>query len=108
MGWHNTSRQSRDYGAEWDKLRLEVLRRDNGLCQCSHCKAAGLITIASEVDHIVSRARAKQLGWSKARTEDPANLQAINTECHKRKTIEENGGEFRSKPTIGLDGFPIA
>jgi 5-methylcytosine-specific restriction protein A len=107
MAWHSTSRQSRDYGTEWDKLRLVILRRDNGLCQCGHCKAEHRTTIATEVDHIVSRAEAKRRGWSKAQTEDPTNLQAINTDCHKRKTQEETGGKFKRRPRIGIDGFPI-
>lgn len=37
----------------------------------------------------------------------PENLQAINSECHRIKTIEENGGKAKPKRRIGIDGFPI-
>ncbi|MBI4291298.1 MAG: HNH endonuclease [Betaproteobacteria bacterium] len=103
--WSTESRHARGYGAEWDKLRLLVLERDGHLCQCQHCKAEGRVTLATEVDHVVSRARATALGWSKARTEDPSNLQAINSDCHVRKTQEEQGKTV--KPKIGLDGWAI-
>ena len=42
--WPTESRHKRGYGAEWDKLRLLVLRRDNGLCKCSHCASEGRVT----------------------------------------------------------------
>ena len=61
--------------------------------------------VATQVDHVVSRAKAKALGWTSERTEDMANLQAINAECHARKTIEEQGGKVAVR--IGLDGYPI-
>jgi len=77
------------------------------LCQCVHCKADDLTKIATEVDHIVSRAKAKALGWSSAKTEDQNNLQAINEDCHERKSIEDAGGQPKPKVRIGLDGFPI-
>src|ERR1039457_1621377 len=41
------------------------------------------------------------------RIEHPNNLQAINTHCHARKTIEEQGKTVKPKRYIGLDGFPI-
>jgi 5-methylcytosine-specific restriction enzyme A len=105
--WPTESRHKRGYGAEWDKLRKLVLERDEHLCQCRHCLAEGRTTIATEVDHIVSRANAQALGWSKARTEDPSNLQAINSDCHAIKTQEEQGKSIKPKRFIGLDGFPV-
>ena len=84
-----------------------VLERDSHLCQCRHCRAEARTTIATEVDHIVSRATAQSLGWSKARAEHLDNLQAINTHCHARKTQEEQGKTVKPKRHIGLDGFPI-
>lgn len=73
------SRHQRGYGSAWDKLRLVVMRRDRGLCQ--PCLAAGHVTAASAVDHILARARGggDELG----------NLQAICSECHRRKTDAE-------------------
>jgi 5-methylcytosine-specific restriction protein A len=106
--WPAESRHKRGYGAVWDKVRRFVLERDGHLCQCRHCKAEDRTTIATEVDHIVSRATAQSLGWSKARTEHPNNLQAINSDCHVIKTQEEQGKTVKPKRYIGLDGFPIS
>ncbi len=106
--WPAESRHKRGYGAEWDQVRKLVLERDEHLCQCRHCQAGGRTTIATEVDHIVSRANAQALGWSKARAEHPNNLQAINSDCHAIKTQEEQGKTVKPKRHIGLDGFPIA
>lgn len=97
----------RTYGKAWEKVRAEVLKRDNYLCQCQHCKKEKRTSLATEVDHIVSRAKAQALGWTPERTEHPDNLQAINHDCHKRKTTEENGGIPKPKVRIGLDGFPV-
>ncbi len=106
-GWSTTSKQLRGYGAEWDIKRRRVLHRDGYRCKCSHCAAAGKLLIASEVDHIVSRAKARAMGWSPERIEAEENLQAINSECHKRKTIEERGASYRPQRRVGPDGFPL-
>ena len=103
--WPTTSRQSRGYGAEWDKIRKLVLERDSYLCQCKYCKAEGRMTLATHVDHVISKAKASLMGWTQKQIDDPSNLQSINKNCHERKTIEEKGG--KPKPKIGLDGFPI-
>jgi 5-methylcytosine-specific restriction endonuclease McrA len=61
-----------------------------------------------DVDHITSRAKAKVLRWSKAKTEALTNLQYLCRPCHKRKTAEETGKVYREpRPAIGLDGWPI-
>lgn len=65
-------------GSSWMRIIERIMRRDNGLCQCSECKAAGRLLIAHQVDHIVELAD----GGSNA----DANLQAINADCHVRKT----------------------
>jgi 5-methylcytosine-specific restriction protein A len=105
--WSTLTRQQRGYGRDWELKRARVLERDSHLCQCLHCKASGRVAVATEVDHIVSRAKAQALGWTEEQAEDEANLQAINTDCHKRKTQEERGKHFRSKVRIGLDGWPV-
>jgi len=105
--WPTTSRHERGYGAAWVKLREIVLERDGRLCQCTHCKAEGRTTIATHVDHVISKAKAKALGWSEAQIDDPSNLQAINADCHERKGIEEYGGKAKPKRPIGIDGFPV-
>ena len=57
-------------------LRKSILARDCELCQV--CFAAGRVTLAREVDHIVS----KEMGGSN----DPSNLQSICKPCHQLKT----------------------
>ena len=106
--WSTESRQARNYGPEWARKRERVLARDNHLCHCEHCRAEGRIRLATEVDHVVSRAKARRLGWTEERTEAEGNLGAINTECHKRKTQEERGKRWVSRGKIGLDGWPKA
>ena len=105
--WPDTSRHTRGYGSAWNRIRVIVLKRDGNLCQCERCKTEGRIAIATEVDHVVSRTKAKSLGWTEERTEHPNNLQAINSVCHERKTIEEQGKRARKFTKIGLDGYPI-
>ena len=99
-GWPNESRHKRGYGSAWDKIRLIVLKRDNGLCQCSKCQGGKIrVTPATEVDHIIPKA--------KGGTDDMSNLQAINKECHKKKTAREQGRTLKQKTAIGTDGYPV-
>ena len=74
-----TSSTARGYGYAWQQLRLIVLARDNGLCQCPECK------------HIVSKARAAHLGWSQQQVDSLDNLRAVHSECHRRITMLDNG-----------------
>ncbi len=99
MSWPSTSKQSRGYGGTWLKRRARVLKRDNYLCQCRHCKAASRVLIATEVDHVIPK--------TQGGTDDDANLQSINGECHKVKNIEDQGVRPREKVRIGRDGLPI-
>lgn len=94
MPWPTTSRQSRGYGAEWDRLRLRILARDFGLCQ--PCRRAGAVKQGTEVDHVVPRA--------KGGSEDDDNLQTICSDCHKAKTLTDEGRSLR--PTVAADGVP--
>lgn len=105
MAWSRESRTARGYGPAWDRLRIEILQRDNYLCTCAHCKAENRTTPANEVDHIVSKAKAKRMGWTDAQIDHPSNLGAINHDCHVRKTNEEMGRRTRQR--IGLDGYPV-
>ena len=107
-GWPSTSRHDRGYGWEWDQLRLQVLKRDAGLCHCQRCQGGKVFTkIATEVHHVVSREDAARRGWTKEQTEAMSNLQAINSECHKRETAAAQGRELKAKQRIGIDGYPI-
>lgn len=100
-GWstETRSRRERGYGPDWDRLRKRILERDCYLCQCKHCKAEKLTTLAHEVDHIVPKA--------KGGTDAPSNLQAIARDCHKRKTAEDEGKLPREHVRVGTDGWPI-
>jgi 5-methylcytosine-specific restriction protein A len=109
MTWSRESRQARGYDAAWDRLRLVILRRDKYLGQCDQCKGGkpgGRLTEANEVNHKVPKAEAKRLGWTRAQTDDPSNLHAINTNCHKRVTAEQQGRTLRPR---GCDtrGVPL-
>jgi hypothetical protein len=81
-GWRQDAHaEDRTTGRAWRRLRAKVLARDGGLCQCSECSASGEYKIAHEVDHI------KPI--SQGGTDAMDNLQAINRDCHKRKSLRE-------------------
>lgn len=98
MSWHGDGRSSteRGYGHAWRKLRTTILKRDGH--QCQPCKRKGRLTAATQVDHIVPKA--------KHGTDHPSNLQAICDECHEAKTALDNGA--RPAVRIGIDGFPVS
>ena len=82
-GWGRTSTKTaheRGYGWGWSKLRKRILQRDQGLCQ--PCLHKSKVAVATEVDHITP----KSMGGS----DDPSNLQAICSRCHKLKTHSES------------------
>jgi 5-methylcytosine-specific restriction protein A len=85
------------YGKGWKKKRARILRRDGYRCQCDDCRITGNPRPATEVDHKVP---VEQGG-----TNDDSNLQAINGECHKRKTKLDEG----KQPGYGCTdtGFPL-
>lgn len=92
------TRQQRGYGREWEKLRAVVLRAEP-LCRPCRAMHPPRTTIATAVDHILSKA--------KGGTDDLANLQPICRPCHGRKTIEDGGGRPSRKRAISSDGWPI-
>lgn len=100
-GWHRTSRHARGYGSAWDRLRLQILKRDTYLCQCPRCLGGELrVRPAHEVDHIRPRAQGGD--------DSPSNLRAVNRECHKRLTLEQQGKALTPARRIGVDGWPIS
>jgi 5-methylcytosine-specific restriction enzyme A len=106
MPWGTKTRQERSYGAAWEKLRKLTIARDKGLCQM--CLKEGRVTRGKDVDHIVSRAKAKQMGWSDERTESLANTQYLCRDHHLAKTEQEQGKTKRPpRPKIGPDGWPV-
>lgn len=92
-GWErsNAGKTSgeRGYDYAWQQRRKRVLSRDCGLCQI---KGPGCRFIASEVDHKMSKAAARAVGWTEERIEDDSNLQAACGPCHKAKTATERAG----------------
>lgn len=107
MAWSKESRHTRGYGAAWNKLRLVILARDMHLCQCEQCAKRLVPLPATEVNHKTSKAEAKRLRWTAAQIDDPSNLEAINKECHKRVTAQQQGKTLTPKITIGADGWPV-
>lgn len=76
------------------QIRESVFRRDGKLCQS--CLKRGEYTQAQEVDHI----KALEDGG----TDDPDNLQAICTDCHKAKTAGKVGCDASGIPLDGWGG----
>lgn len=73
------SRIVRGYDAAWLRLRAWFMRQPCNVA-CAHCLAAGVVTIAAEVDHIVPFD-----GPADPRRLDRTNLQALCVPCHRRK-----------------------
>lgn len=70
------------YSHKWRKARL-VFLSENPLCV--HCLDNGHETPAVEVDHIKSAADHPELFF------EHANLRALCTSCHSRRTAREQG-----------------
>ena len=85
-------------GRPWRRLRDAVLLRDHYLCQCAECANRLAPLIATEVDHVIPLA--------KGGTDSMDNLRAINSECHKAKTLRESGVNMKEVARIGVDGWP--
>lgn len=66
--------------ARWRKFRRYFLANNQ---VCVACKAHGIVTPATEVDHIVP------LRDDPARAYDVDNMQALCHSCHSRKTSRE-------------------
>lgn len=92
MAWSRESRHKRGYGWRWVKIRDQIMRRDNHLCQ--PCMDKGHVTPATEVHHITAKADGG--------TDDPANLVAICPECHADASREQRG--FRPRVEFSPGG----
>lgn len=94
---HVAQAQSENYGQgrggrPWRRKRDAIMKRDQYLCV--PCRAAGRVTAAEEVDHIVPQAEGG--------TGADDNLQAICVDCHIAKTKAEAArGANRSHPRRG-------
>ena len=71
----------RGYGGSWRRWRLMVLAEEP---LCRECLAAGRVTPATDVDHIVPLADGG--------TNERGNLQALCHSCHSRKTARQSSG----------------
>ena len=71
------------YNGAWRRLRTVYLKHHP---LCVACQSRGIVTEATEVDHIKPHRGDHQLFY------DPENFQALCTPCHSRKTASEDGG----------------
>lgn len=97
MAWSRESRHARGYGTEWVKLRAKVLERDLYLCQ--YCLDEGRTRQATEVDHVIPKAKGGE--------DTMENCASACQSCHAAKTARENGKlPPRQLRRVGLDGYP--
>lgn len=80
----------RGYGRAWQKRRIRIYVRDNGICRGVGCGALIGSKRDWHIDHIVSR--------SQGGSDDDSNLQLLCASCHSKKTATEDGG-FGRKPS---------
>lgn len=84
--WQDQQRptaKQRGYGSRWNRFRLLYLKQ-NPLCV--RCDAAGRVTPANVVDHIIPHKGDQVLFWR------DGNHQALCAPCHNSKTAKEDGG----------------
>ena len=103
MSWSTVSSSKRGYGYAWQKKRKLALARDHGLCL--PCKRAGRVTLATQVDHVLSKAYGKRHGIAVAQIEALGNLQSICAKCHDEKSAKEEGKELIPRVAVGADGW---
>ena len=96
-GWQGQrgTTTERGYGWRWQKLRVQILKRDGYLCTA--CIERGRPTPATDVDHIKPKAN----GGS----DEPDNLTSMCKPCHEAKSARDKG--HTPKQTIGQDGWPM-
>ncbi len=83
-----------DYGPDWDRIREQIIRRDNSECTLCHTK---LGVTRLDVHHIVPF----RTFSDKRKANDPANLVTLCPDCHRRV---EQSVRMRS----GLAGYAAA
>lgn len=76
--------------ARWRGLRLTVLRREP---LCRQCKAAGRLTPATVVDHVLDRVDHPELAYI------AENLQPLCERCHNRKTAKTQASKRANRGT---------
>ncbi len=79
------TRTQRGYSNKWLRAAKSFLRT-NPLC--NHCDARGVITPATEVDHITPHRGDMHLFW------DTDNWQPLCKQCHSAKTAREKNNDI--------------
>lgn len=88
------TKPQRTRGRRLLELRKRVFAREP---LCRACTAAGRISPAEELDHIVM--------VSRGGTDDIDNLQPLCKACHADKTARDLG---YARHAVGQDGYPLA
>lgn len=100
------SPSKRGYDRRWQRRRAIQLQREP---LCRHCYARGIITPATDVDHIISKAKGGPDTFD--------NYASLCHACHSSKTVREDGALARpvqSKPdgtsgrTVPMPTQPVA
>ncbi len=97
MTWSKLSRQARGYGAAWERIRKQVIKRDGYLCQ--RCIRASRITLGTDVHHIKPKA---QNG-----SDDMLNLELVCRTCHLEADAEADGKTIEPKVRFDERGYAI-
>lgn len=71
--------KGRLYGRRW-KAASKAFLDARPLCECDGCRAAGRVTAAEVVDHVVPHRGDEALFW------DGSNWRPMAKRCHDRKT----------------------
>lgn len=69
---------------------------------CAHCRAQGLVALATELDHVIALVN----GGLDFDQDDGANRQGLCKQHHARKTAADMGYEYIDRCEIGIDGWP--
>lgn len=86
---------------KWQKLRLNVMERDRGICQiCNTPVLPGHPLLSPVVDHIIPH-RGDEYLYT-----DYENLQLLHKSCHDKKSQDEKLVHPRL-PAVGEDGWAM-
>ena len=94
-----TTTEQRIRGPKLQAIRKAWLRQHP---LCVRCKARGLTTVATQLDHIVALTN----GGLDFDMDQGKNRQGLCDECHKQKTAEDLGHTYRPTMVLEADGWP--
>lgn len=81
-------------GRKLQSIRKRILAKEP---LCRECSKQGYVTIATEIDHIISLHAGGK--------DEAENRQPLCTQCHEAKTKRDMG--YKQKVAVGLDGWPV-